>query len=249
MTLESCKEEGTIRHELLHLTQIIGEHLMMLAKKNPYALTRHAFSKAHSDRMAANAKRKRGASKRKETKEQESIWTLQYGSTKKRSKTFGKGADMMGGSASHALHDIEFHTDAMNVGLAAAASPVYRTHGQPDEYNLLVNVFRHASPYVRNFTNRRKYDFYAAAYHRGAEEINEKGYWRTSRKLETSLGKAIASGVLGSVSEFRDLKGLYTKPPEPKKKGQQSRPSPRPAPAPTPTSPGSASGQKESGGI
>ncbi len=219
LVLSAAMNEITIRHEVTHFVQMMGENLIMLAKGDPNAFTIDWVVKRH-DKMAKKYGLK-SASQVPYGEDSEGLWTLQYGAPKRRSLTWGKGgANMYGDSSSHALHDVEFMTDALNVGLEAAgkfldhlglegSSSRSQTEETYRSYHskLFALVNTSAWAYMRQFTQDRKRDFVRTAYHGAAREVNaQKG--RNWKPLESSLGKVFEKKLI-TAAEFQDYDRYY----------------------------------------
>ena len=180
--------EGTLRHELLHLTQWAAENLIRLAKGEE-AFTENANHAAWERRM-----KEMGI---KEAFAGESFWSYRYGVSKREALSMGKGGRNVGRvtHAEHALLDIEFHTDAHTVALEVMSSLrdfKMISNVTPNQVFELIGAL--SDPYVKKFTPKRTYAFYASAYRRAAEEINKFRSTRRIPQMNISLGQALERG-------------------------------------------------------
>jgi hypothetical protein len=188
LVIVSLPLEGTLRHELLHLTQWAAENLIRLAKGE------EAFTEQSNVRAWERRLKEMGI---KEGTERESFWSYRYGVSKREALSMGKGSKNKGSvtPAQHALLDIEFHTDALTVAMEVMSSlRDFQMISNVTPNQVLEMIGALSDPYVKKFTPKRRYAFYASAYRRAAEEINKFRSTRRIPQINISLGQSLERG-------------------------------------------------------
>lgn len=172
--------DSTLRHELLHFVQYVGENLILVAEDRP------AFMRGtNTARRAAEAISREGV-----------LAPHRYGVSKRRSLS-----KVPKGSGRGPALDIEFMTHALNRGLdtfhaLAGLSKI-------DENLVFTMLVEQVDRKDYDLVRSRRRDFLAAAYTVAAKELNKKR--KIKPLLEESLGQAILKRLISddALSEAR----------------------------------------------